>query len=532
MSPSPTCKFKDDRRAACAHEPKIVSNALALMTIAGQYASKFHLLRRVFAGGCFLESSAFYNATMFVRSPDLCAGIETQNDWLQKIGNTPCQGDLSNLAACTVCNNYVTPAVTKAKTLSNDTSSCIYFFLLYAAAISNSNGPKNPSTALCILGVQSLTDSKKSFSIVYISVGSVLGLLIGFSAAAFLWLWFRRKRWLVHQNFLDRNKQLLKASMVPNTGAIWFKLEQIMEATNDFSELNVVGEGSFAKVYKGSMADGLEIAVKMLRNTTPEGDSEFLNEVEVIKNVRHRNLVALRGCCVASTEKVGHCRLLVYDLMPNGSLQDYLFGATMPTLTWPQRRKIALGMAKGIAYLHNGVQPAIIHRDIKTSNILLDAELQAKVADFGLAKITEEGISHLTTRIAGTQGYVSPEYALYGQLTEKGDVYSFGVVLLELLSGRRALDMTKESPTEYLITDWAWMLVKGNRSLEVIDSTIRQESLKYIMERFVLVGVLCAHLLVACRPTMSQALKMLEGDEHIPEIPDRPLPLNCDLVYR
>lgn len=460
---------------------------------------------------------------MFVRSPDLCAGIETANDWSQKIGSLPCQDDLSNLAACTICSDYAVTAVAKAKAFSNNTSSCIYFYVIYAAAISNSNGPKDASTAQCLLGVEEWAVNKKSVSTIFIAVGAVVGLLVGFSAAVLLWLWLRRKKWLVHREFVDRNNKLIKAHMLPNTGAVWFKLEQIKEATKGFSEMNLVGQGGFAKVYRGLMPDGLEIAVKVLENTTADGDSEFLNEVEVIKNVRHKNLVALRGCCVASTDADGHCRLLVYDFMSNGSLHDYLFSNTKPPLTWPQRRKIVMGMAKGITYLHTCVQPAIIHRDIKASNVLLDAELQAKVADFGLAKITEEGMSHLTTRVAGTQGYVAPEYALYGQLTEKSDVYSFGVVLLELLSGRRALDTTKESPAEYLITDWAWMLVKGGKLLEVIDTTIRNESLKEIMERYVRVGILCAHLLVAFRPTMSQALRMLEGDEEIPEIPDRPV---------
>lgn len=476
-----------------------------------------------------MEPGALYNTSMFVRGPDLCAGIETINDWSQKIGGSlPCQDDLSDLAACTICSNYAVQSISKAKDISNDTSSCLYFYVIYAAGISNPKGPKDPSNARCLLGVQLWNESKKRVPTVFIAVGAVAGLLVGLSVAVFFSLWFWRKRRLMHQEFVDRNSKLIRASMLPNTGAVWFKLEQIKDATSGFSEANLVGQGGFAKVFRGLMPDGLEIAVKVLQNTTADGDAEFLNEVEVIKNIRHKNLVALRGCCVASTDADGHCRLLVYDFMPNGSLYDYLFCNTKPPLTWPQRRKIALGMAKGITYLHVGVEPAIIHRDIKASNILLDAELQAKVADFGLAKITEEGLSHLTTRVAGTQGYVAPEYALYGQLTEKSDVYSFGVVLLELLSGRRALDTTRESAAEYLITDWAWSLVKGGRLLEVIDVTIRNESLKEIMERYVRVGILCAHLLVVFRPTMSQALRMLEGDEEIPDIPDRPLPLNFD----
>ncbi|MCO5591044.1 hypothetical protein L7F22_045020 [Adiantum nelumboides] len=475
-----------------------------------------------------MEPKAQYNASMFVKSPHLCAGIETAKDWSQKIGDLPCQVDLSDLAACTICTNYAVTAIGKAKLLSNATSSCIYFYVIYAAGISNPKGPKNPYNAQCLLAVEIWEGKKKRVSTIFTAVGVVGGLLVAPLVAVFFWLWFKRKRWLLHQEFIERNNKLTNASMLPNTGAVWFKLQQIKEATNNFAEANLVGQGGFAKVYRGTMPDGLEIAVKMLQNTTIEGDAEFVNEVEVIKNIRHKNLVALRGCCVDSTEMDGHCRFLVYDYMPMGSLYDYMFSSMRLPLTWPERRKIALGMAKGIAYLHLGVEPAIIHRDIKASNILLDAELQAKVADLGLAKITEEGLSHLTTRVAGTQGYVAPEYALYGQLTEKSDVYSFGVVLLELLSGRRALDTTRGSTAEYLITDWAWGLVKSGKLLEVIDIPIRNENLKEIMERYVHVGILCSHLLVVYRPTMSQALRMLEGDEEIPDIPDRPLPLNFD----
>ena len=155
-------------------------------------------------------------------------------------------------------------------------------------------------------------------------------------------------------------------------------------------------------------------------------------------------------------------------------------------------------------------------------------KMNACVADFGLARVMtkqEEGESHLTTRIAGTHGYLAPEYALYGQLTDKSDVYSFGVVLLEIMSGRRALDTSVESTSHYLITDWAWTLVKAGRTSEIIDERMRQGRMERGMERFVLVGILCAHVMVAFRPRMVDAVKMLEGEAEIPEIPDRPLPL-------
>ncbi|ONK73281.1 uncharacterized protein A4U43_C04F29300 [Asparagus officinalis] len=209
-------------------------------------------------------------------------------------------------------------------------------------------------------------------------------------------------------------------------------------------------------------------------------------------------------------------------------------GTTTPNvaagrLTDVPQRKIILDVAKGLAYLHYGIKPAIYHRDIKATNILLDSEMRARVADFGLARQTREGQSHLTTRVAGTHGYLAPEYALYGQLTEKSDVYSFGVVVLEIMSGRKALDMS--SPTNMvLVTDWAWTQVKAGRAEHVLDPCMLTDGAgnqnpRGIMERFVMVGILCAHVMVALRPTISDALKMLEGDIDVPALPDRPLPL-------
>ena len=316
--------------------------------------------------------------------------------------------------------------------------------------------------------------------------------------------------------------------MKPNTGAVWFDIRTIRDATDNFSEANLIGRGGFATVYRGTLPDARWIAVKRIRNCTPQGDSEFLNEVEIINNTRHRNLVVLRGCCVASDEREGHQRFLIYDYMPNGSLDDHLFGrkSKAQPLNWPQRRNIVMGTAKGLAYLHDGIKPVIYHRDINSTNILLDDEMNACLADFGLARMmTKEGESHITTKVAGTLGYLAPEYALYGQLTDKSDAYSFGVLLLEIMSGRKALDTSANSGSHYLITDWAWALVKEGRASEIIDERIRQSEAGYVMERFVLVGILCSHVMVAFRPRMVEAVKMLQGEVEIPEIRDRPLPL-------
>ncbi|PSS26753.1 Receptor-like protein kinase [Actinidia chinensis var. chinensis] len=326
----------------------------------------------------------------------------------------------------------------------------------------------------------------------------------------------------------------------PNTGSIWFKINDLAKATDNFSQKNFIGRGGFGVVYKGNLADGTMVAVKRIIESDFQGNDEFCNEVEIISNLKHRNLVPLRGCCVTGEdgdyEERESQRYLVYDYMPNGNLDDHLFcsenGIRKQPLTWPQRKSIILDVAKGLAYLHYGVKPAIYHRDIKATNILLDADMRARVADFGLAKQSREGQSHLTTRVAGTHGYLAPEYALYGQLTEKSDVYSFGVVVLEIMCGRKALDLSSSvSPRAFLITDWAWSLVKAGKIEEVLDASLvgdgesASSNPKSIMERFVLVGILCAHVMVALRPTILDAVKMLEGDIEVPAIPDRPMPL-------
>ncbi|KAK6132260.1 hypothetical protein DH2020_034000 [Rehmannia glutinosa] len=315
----------------------------------------------------------------------------------------------------------------------------------------------------------------------------------------------------------------VKSRVLPNTGAKWFNITELEQATNGFSQKNMIGQGGFGVVYKGTLSDGTEVAVKQILELDSKGDDDFTNEAEIISKIRHRNLLALRGFCVTSDNG----RYLVYDYMSNGSLDDHIFvkrDKKQQDLSWPQRKNIILDIAKGLAYLHYGIKPAVYHRDIKATNILLDSDMKALVADFGLAKQSSEGQSHLTTRVAGTHGYLAPEYALYGQLTEKIDVYSFGIVILEIMSSRRVLDASE--PSKILITDWAWRKVRSGKVEEVFHESIREGEPKGVMERFVLVGILCAHVMVALRPTIADALKMLEGDIDIPRLPDRPSPLS------
>ncbi|MCO5556233.1 hypothetical protein L7F22_009779 [Adiantum nelumboides] len=485
-------------------------------------------------GFSVLDCQQFSNSSHFIRSPTLCAGIETVEDWQSKVGVTAmdssCKFDLSSSAACQVCNVDALAAVSVASNLSVNNDDCFYYVVLYAAGVINEYGPTNSATAACLLALQATTSNpNRSHHIAtYIAVGAAIIVSLLCVITLSTWLWCRRRQQLYHQRFVSRNRKLLSNTLQPNVGAIWYQFDDIKLATNNFSTNNLIGSGGFSAVYRGIMPDGSQMAIKSLKNCTKEGDAEFRNEVEVINSVRHRNLAALRGCCVASNTSLGHLRLLIYDYMPNGSLEDYLFQKGKPVLEWADRERIAVDTARGLAYLHMGVHPAIIHRDIKANNILLDEHLNAYVADFGLAKVTLEGMTHMTTRVAGTQGYLAPEYALYGQLTEKSDVYSFGVLLLVLVSGRQALDLRGEYP---LITDWAWVMVKTGNTLGVIDQCIRERGPPQVMERFVLIGILCAHLLVAFRPTMAQAFKMLQGVVEIPQIPDRPLPLTHDNLF-
>ncbi|KAG5614321.1 hypothetical protein H5410_014145 [Solanum commersonii] len=238
----------------------------------------------------------------------------------------------------------------------------------------------------------------------------------------------------------------------PNYGGlskIQFTYADLATATGGFSEANVLGQGGFGFVHKGVLTDGSVVAVKSLKSGSGQGEREFQAEVEIISRVHHRHLVSLVGYCIADGQ-----RMLVYEFVSNGTLEYHLHGKGRPVMDWGLRLKIALGSAKGLAYLHEDCHPRIIHRDIKGANILLDNNYEAMVADFGLAKLTEDNNTHVSTRVMGTFGYLAPEYASSGKLSEKSDVFSFGVMLLELITGRRPLDTTNKLMDDSLV-DWA-----------------------------------------------------------------------------
>ncbi|CAK9143689.1 unnamed protein product [Ilex paraguariensis] len=296
-----------------------------------------------------------------------------------------------------------------------------------------------------------------------------------------------------------------------------FQLSELRAITQNFSSHFLLGEGGFGTVHKGYVDDNLRaglkaqaVAVKLLDIEGLQGHREWLAEVIFLGQLRHPNLVKLIGYCCEDEE-----RLLVYEFMPRGSLENHLFKRLSVALPWGTRLKIAMGAAKGLAFLHGAEKP-VIYRDFKTSNVLLDSDFNAKLSDFGLATMGPEGSNtHVTTRVMGTYGYAAPEYVSTGHLTTKSDIYSFGVVLLELLTGRRAMDKTRPK-TEQNLVDWAKPYLTSSRRLRcVIDPRLAgQYSVKGAKE-IALLALQCVSLNPKDRPKMPAIIETLEGLQHL-----------------
>ncbi|PIN17590.1 Serine/threonine protein kinase [Handroanthus impetiginosus] len=295
-----------------------------------------------------------------------------------------------------------------------------------------------------------------------------------------------------------------------------FTYEELAMATDGFSNANLLGQGGFGYVHRGVLPNGKEVAVKQLKAGSGQGEREFQAEVEIISRVHHKHLVSLVGYCITGTQ-----RMLVYEFVPNNTLEFHLHGKGRPVMDWPTRLKIALGAAKGLAYLHEDCHPKIIHRDIKAANILLDFNFEAKVADFGLAKFSSDAHTHVSTRVMGTFGYMAPEYASSGKLTDKSDVFSFGVMLLELITGRRPVD-TNQSFIDDSLVDWARPLL--TRALEdgnfdtLIDKRLINDHNHNEMARMVACAAACVRHSARRRPRMSQVVRALEGDVSLSDL--------------
>ncbi|GAU18172.1 hypothetical protein TSUD_248730 [Trifolium subterraneum] len=343
-----------------------------------------------------------------------------------------------------------------------------------------------------------------------ISAGAVVGIVAAVAIVIILLFFILRwKGCFGKKSSLEREVKGLDLQMS------LFNVRQIKSATNNFDIANKIGEGGFGPVYKGRLSDGTLVAVKQLSSKSKQGNREFLNEIGMISALNHPHLVKLYGCCVE-----GDQLMLIYEYLENNSLARALFGPPehQIKLDWPTRYRICVGIARGLAYLHEESRLKVVHRDIKATNVLLDKDLNPKISDFGLAKLDEEENTHISTRIAGTYGYMAPEYAMHGYLTDKADVYSFGIVALEILHGSNNTILRQKGSEAFHLLDWAHVLKEENNLLELVDKRLGSNFNKEEAMIMINVGLLCTNVTSALRPAMSSVVSMLEGKIAIKEL--------------
>ncbi|CAM6050247.1 unnamed protein product [Sphagnum compactum] len=347
-----------------------------------------------------------------------------------------------------------------------------------------------------------------------LSTGAILGITIG-CTIAFLSLLFV----VLSSTCLTmaKSKEPLSINVAMfEQPLLRLTLADILLATNNFCKTNIIGDGGFGTVYKAILPDGKTVAIKKLGAARTQGNREFLAEMETLGKVKHRNLVPLLGYCSFGEEK-----LLVYEYMVNGSLDLWLRNRAdaVEVLDWNKRFKIAMGSARGLNFLHHGFIPHIIHRDVKTSNILLDADFEPRVADFGLARLISAYETHVSTDIAGTFGYIPPEYGQSWRSTTRGDVYSYGVILLELLTGKEPTGVEFKEMEGGNLVGWVRQMIKQGAAQDVLDPTVSIGSCKMSMLKVLHIANLCTAEDPLMRPTMLQVVKYLKDVEAAPQLP-------------
>ncbi|RDX81253.1 Cold-responsive protein kinase 1, partial [Mucuna pruriens] len=292
-----------------------------------------------------------------------------------------------------------------------------------------------------------------------------------------------------------------------------YTYKDLKVATDNFSPANKIGQGGFGSVYKGLLKDGKVAAIKVLSAESSQGVKEFMTEINVISEIEHENLVKLYGCCVEGSQ-----RILVYNYLENNSLAQTLLGSGHSNIyfDWKARSRICIGVARGLAYLHEEVRPHIVHRDIKASNILLDENLTPMISDFGLAKLIPSYMTHVSTRVAGTIGYLAPEYAIRGQLTRKADIYSFGVLLVEIVSGRCHTNTRLPMGEQYLL-ETTWEHYQQRELVGLVDISLNGHFDAEEACKFLKIGLLCTQNTSKLRPSMSSVVKMLTGEMDVDE---------------
>ncbi|XP_061347452.1 probable LRR receptor-like serine/threonine-protein kinase At4g30520 [Gastrolobium bilobum] len=368
---------------------------------------------------------------------------------------------------------------------SSSTEGCSGSATLMPASFSqaSSQGKHNSKKLAIALGIS-------------LSCASVMVLFFGL-------IWYRKKR---QQGAILYISDCKEEGIVSLGNLKNFTFRELQHATYNFNPKNILGAGGFGNVYRGKLGDGTMVAVKRLKDVTGSaGESQFQTELEMISLAVHRNLLRLFGYCATPNEK-----LLVYPYMSNGSVASRLRGK--PALDWNTRKRIAIGAARGLLYLHEQCDPKIIHRDVKAANVLLDDYCEAVVGDFGLAKLLDHADSHVTTAVRGTVGHIAPEYLSTGQSSEKTDVFGFGILLLELITGMTALEFGKTVNQKGAMLEWVRKIQHEKKVAVLVDKELGSNYDRIEVGEMLQVALLCTQYLTAHRPKMSEVVRMLEGD--------------------
>ncbi|XVF67315.1 hypothetical protein PTKIN_Ptkin10aG0111100 [Pterospermum kingtungense] len=489
--------------------------------------------------------SLCFEPMQFVITPDLCANIVTTQDWDAKLGESTaldqsCKADLSDLTACETCYQAATQLNIRLVAIDGNqthATDCYYFIVLYAAGIVNEFGPESVGVVTCAFQLsyyntisQPSSAGKRNSAIVFGLTGagiaifvtlSLLGLYFwyvkGYCASIFSLgsIWFIPWKKNLKGNKLDH---IVGDEFRDGMAARKFSLVQLAKVTNNFKG-EKLGEGGFGAVYRGYLRElDTYIAVKRISKASKQGIKEYASEVKIISRLRHKNLINLIGWCHEKGEL-----LLVYEFMANGSLDSHLFkGKSL--LTWDVRYKIVQGLASALSYLHEEGDHCVLHRDIKTSNVMLDSSFNAKLGDFGLARLVDHAKGSQTTHLAGTVGYMAPECVFSRKFNKESDVYSFGIVALEIACGRRSVEPTYEE-SRALLVDWVWDSYGNQSLLDVADEKLNGDFNAKQIECLLIVGLWCVHPDPNLRPSIRQAIQVLNFESPLPKLPGtRPSP--------
>ncbi|KAF5778965.1 putative transferase, protein kinase RLK-Pelle-LRR-II family [Helianthus annuus] len=477
----------------CDHEQgNVISLSLGSIGFSGKLSSSITKLK-------FLTNLDLQDNNLSGELPDLSSlvNLQTLNLARNKFsGSIPTSwGQLSNLKYLDVSSNNLSGKIPEQ---------------LFSTSVFNFTGTSlDCGTTLhqpCI-STSSVTGSARKSKLKFLTVGASCGALLLLLFAAIFLYRFNLKRKLNHDLFVDVEGE--DDSKVSFGQLRRFSWREVQLATDNFNESNIIGRGGFGKVYKGVLADNTKVAIKRLADyQSPGGEAAFLREVQLISVAVHRNLLRLIGFSTTSYERV-----LVYPFMQNLSVAYHLrdLKPGEKGLDWATRKRIAFGAARGLEYLHEHCTPKIIHRDLKAANILLDDDFEPVLGDFGLAKLVDTNLTHITTQVRGTMGHIAPEYLSTGKSSEKTDVFGYGITLLELVTGQRAIDLSRlEDEEDVLLLDHIKKLLKGMRISDIVDPNLTVYDAKEV-ETMIQVALLCAQGSPEERPKMGDVIRMLRG---------------------